>query len=263
MAFMSEPIFHLSDRAVISIHGPDTRDFLQRVVTNDMKLCFPGTIQVGALLTPQGKIVCDFQIHGEKNGVELDIWADAADVLIKRLTLYRLRANAEISLDMGAFVISGKGSADPRSSDLPQRSIATEKPGADGANRQVESEISSGIPSFGRDYGEASVFPTDVNLDLYGGIGWKKGCFIGQEVLSRMKRRGTIRKRTVSVSSKDRAMTVGETIMAGDIPLGAITSSTGKSALAIVRLDRFQAATASPTIDGAVVTINTPLLAED
>ncbi len=128
------------------------------------------------------------------DGVVLDIREEAADALVKRLSLYRLRANADITLDSSAFVVAGTGLADPRSPQLPQRTIASDKPAADGTTRQAEPEISHGIPAFGRDYGEAEVFPTDVNLDLYGGIAWKKGCFIGQEVLSRMKRRGTIRK---------------------------------------------------------------------
>ena len=263
MAVMSEPISHLSDRAVIRISGPDTREFLQRVITNDLKRCAPGTLQVGALLTPQGKIICDFLIHGEESGVALDVRAEAADALVKRLTLYRLRAKADIAVDTNAFVIAGEGLPDPRSPELPLRAIVTDKPAAEGTARQADLEIASGVPSFGRDYGEADVFPTDVNLDLYGGIGWRKGCFIGQEVLSRMKRRGNIRKRTVAVVSPSIELEKGDAVMAGDVPLGNITSSAGKSALAILRLDRLEAASEAPAVKGEAVTITPPPIPSD
>lgn len=263
MAVMSNPVFHLADRAVIRICGPDTRDFLQRVITNDLKLCAPDTLQTGALLTPQGKVICDFLIHGKDDGVVLDIREEAADALVKRLSLYRLRAKADITRDSDAFVVAGTGLADPRSPQLPQRTIASDKPAADGTTRQAELEISAGIPAFGRDYGEAEVFPTDVNLDLYGGIAWKKGCFIGQEVLSRMKRRGTIRKRTVAVASASADLAKGDIVTADDVPLGNITSSTGKNALAILRLDRLEAASETPAVNGEAVTISPPSISPD
>jgi folate-binding protein YgfZ len=263
MAAMSNPVFHLADRAVIRICGSDTRDFLQRVITNDLKLCASGTLQAGALLTPQGKIICDFLIHGKDDGVVLDIREEAADALVKRLSLYRLRANADITLDSSAFVVAGTGLPDPRSSELPLRAIADEKPEADGTTRQAGLEIESGVAAFGRDYGEAEVFPTDVNLDLYGGIAWKKGCFIGQEVLSRMKRRGTIRKRTVAVAANSAEPAMGDVITAGDVPLGNITSSAGRHALAILRLDRLDAASEAPTLNGEAVTISPPPISPD
>jgi len=258
MPCMSQPVPHLSDRRVITVRGPESRDFLQRVITTDMKRCSPGTIQAGALLTPQGKIICDFLIHGEDEGVVLDVPADAAESLAKRLSLYRLRAKADILLDAEAFVVSGTGAPDPRSATLPLRAIVSEKPGLDGVQDQTDLEITHGVPAFGRDYGEAAVFPTDVNLDLYGGIGWKKGCFIGQEVLSRMKRRGTIRKRTVSIASADRDLAINGAIKAGSTPLGTLTSTAGKTALALIRLDRLDAAQEPPMIDGHPVIITLP-----
>jgi tRNA-modifying protein YgfZ len=263
MAVMSTPISHLTDRAVININGPDTRDFLQRVITNDLKLCAPGSTQVGALLTPQGKIICDFLVHGVDDGVKLDIHAGAAEALIRRLSLYRLRAKADIALDSNAFVVTGAGPADPRSPDLPPRAIVSGKPNSEGAGHQAGREITSGVAAYGRDYGEAEVFPTDVNLDLYGGIAWKKGCFIGQEVLSRMKRRGTIRKRTVAVASASVDLAKGDVVTAGDVPLGNITSSAGRNALAVLRIDRLEAANEAPAVNGKAVTVAPPPVPAD
>lgn len=255
---MSFPVNHLSGRRAIIIRGPEAREFLQRVITTDMKRCEPGTLETGALLTPQGKVLCDFLIHGEDDGVVLDVPAEAAESLVKRLSLYRLRARADISLDENVFVVSGTGVPDPRSPGLPPRAISREKPDRDGTQDQADLEIANGVPAFGRDYGEAQVFPTDVNLDLYGGIGWKKGCFIGQEVLSRMKRRGNIRKRTVSVASASRDLAAGETVTAGGTPLGTLTSSAGQNALGLLRLDRLEAAAEPPAIDGGPVVITLP-----
>ncbi|MEE2525247.1 hypothetical protein V0U79_02640 [Hyphobacterium sp. HN65] len=247
----------LADRAVISVLGSEAHEFLQRVITTDMKLVTPGIIRPGALLTPQGKIICDFLIHGTDDGVMIDIHADAAEALVKRLTLYRLRAKAEIALRPDLKVIAGDGATDPRSPDLPLRKIAS----ADGDEAEIPNlasdEITAGIPTFGRDYGEAEVFPTDVNLDLYDGIGWRKGCFIGQEVLSRMKRRGTIRKRSVRVTA-DNSLEAGHDILAGDTPIGTLTSASGNQAVGRIRTDRLETAQATPTVNGQPVTIIVP-----
>lgn len=106
------------------------------------------------------------------------------------------------------------------------------------------------MPAFGRDYGEAEVFPTDVNLDVYGGIGWKKGCFIGQEVVSRMKRRGTIRKRSIPAVFAGEAPPRGTAVMAGDVKVGAISSALGHNAIILARLDKLGTATRYAEADG-------------
>lgn len=257
MAGMTQNIAALTDRAVISITGAEAHDFLQRVITTDMKRVTPGTILPGALLTPQGKTICDFLIHGTGDGVMVDVHTAAADALLKRLTLYKLRAKAEIALRDDLAVIAGDGAPDPRSAALPPRKIAAVDPGLPSLAGQDQAEIAAGIPAFGRDYGEAEVFPTDVNLDLYGGIGWRKGCFIGQEVLSRMKRRGTIRKRSVRVEARS-GLPAGADIMAGETPIGTLTSADSHVAIARIRTDRLESAAIAPTINGQPVTITVP-----
>ncbi|GJL98296.1 MAG: aminomethyltransferase [Hyphobacterium sp.] len=212
----------------------------------------------GALLTPQGKIVCDFLVHGLEDGVWIDVWSEAADALVKRLSLYRLRADAKIELRGDLNVIVGEGTADPRSSELPCRMITTETAAQDGVGRQSALEIRAGIPAFGRDYQTAEVFPTDVNLDLMGGIGWKKGCFIGQEVLSRMKRRGNIRKRSAGVFAVDQTLERGQSILVDDKPVGTITSADGAIGVALLRLDRFAVADNPATNDGVSLTVQLP-----
>jgi hypothetical protein len=255
---MAAPDTILSDRSVITITGKDTHDFLQRVITTDMGGLSAGEIRTGALLTPQGKILADFLIHGRENGVFLDIWHGVAESLVKRLSLYRLRADVQIDVSAEHAVLVGSGEADPRSGALPRRKIQAPEASSDGSAVQVGREIAAGVPAFGRDYGEAEVFPTDVNLDLYGGIAWKKGCFIGQEVLSRMKRRGTIRKRSVLIVSQSGPLDQGQDIKAGDIIIGQLTSADGKHAIARIRTDRLANAGAAPTVEGKLVDIVLP-----
>jgi hypothetical protein len=261
MAGMTAPAQILSDRAVISITGPDSRDFLQRVITTDMSQLAAGDIRPGALLTPQGKVLADFLVHAREDGLWIDVWQDAADSLVKRLTLYRLRADAQIERADDHVVVTATGQADPRSDALPHRAImarADVADGADGVNHQAECEIGAGVPAFGRDYHEAEVFPTDVNLDLYGGIGWKKGCFIGQEVLSRMKRRGTIRKRSVAVFSEGKALEAGHDLGAGELVVGPLTSANGHRAIARIRTDRLEKAEGALAAGGIPVEIELP-----
>jgi len=251
------PIYHLEHRAVISVEGPDAHDLLQRVLTVDMAGLEVGAIRPGALLTPQGKILSDFLVHGIEGGVFLDIHAEAADALVKRLSMYRLRADVQIVRRDDLKVIVGKGAADPRHADLPPRMVVPphDAPQTAGDTAQDAAEIAAGVPAFGRDYDEAQVFPTDVNLDLYGGVGWKKGCFIGQEVVSRMKRRGTIRKRSLALSFDGDAPLEGSKVMAGETPLGAITSASGSHAIALIRTDRLDAANGNVSVDGRVASV--------
>lgn len=259
MATMSNKPSALADRRIIEFAGPDTSALLQRVITCDVQKIESGQILPGALLTPQGKVIVDFLVHGFENGAYLDVWHEAADSLAKRLTLYRLRAKVDIRVADNMAVFSGAGTNDPRSDDLPPRLVSEAVDSAsDKAGTQAALEIALGIPAFGRDYRETEVFPTDVNLDLYGGIAWKKGCFIGQEVLSRMKRRGTIRKRTVKIESDAPGLAVGTELTAGGKPAGSLTSVNGKTALAIVRIDRLEDAGGQATVNGHPVRVSVP-----
>lgn len=242
-------------RAVISVEGADARELLQRVLTLDFATLATGNIRPAALLTPQGKILFDGLVHGIEGGVFLDVHGEAADALVKRLSMYRLRARADIARRDDLAVVTGDGAADSRHAGLPPRAVvpADAAPSDAGDDAQDAAEIALGIPAFGRDYGEADVFPTDVNLDLYGGIGWKKGCFVGQEVVSRMKRRGTIRKRSLGLSFDGTAPPAGTPVMAGDTPLGEITSSAGPHGIARLRLDRLDGHEGGMTADGMPV----------
>ena len=246
----------LPDRAVIGVTGPEARSFLQRVITRG-----PGDLpergaQLSALLTPQGKIACDFIVFDDgEDGLFFDVPASECDALIKRFTLYRLRAKAEITRrdDLSVAAARGEGeqeliqvalaaAPDPRgarsATGLSLRAIVSAGGPYPEDAAYHAARIEAGAPEYGFDYGAAEVFSTDVNHDLLGGVDYKKGCFVGQEVASRMHRKGGVRKRTIRLAFEGDAPAPGTELMAGETPVGALTSCAGPHALALVRIDR-------------------------
>lgn len=197
--------------ACLQLTGPDTIQLLERLVTCRVDTMSLSEQVPGALLTPQGKVIADFLLTRTDEGCDLLTSAQAVADLEKRLKMFRLRADVQI-----AHI------------DLPDVLF-------DHAAR-----IEAGQPAFGHDFTASDVFPTDINLDVLGGIDYKKGCFVGQEVVSRMKRRGKIRKRTVRLSGQ--SLAAGQDVRAGEILLGQITSAADDNALAIVRIDQLNKA---------------------
>ena len=244
----------LPGRAVIAITGPEARSFLERVISNG-PAPQPGRAQFSSLLTPQGKLLADFILFDAgEGGLLVDAPESEAQPLARRLTMYKLRSDAEIVLREDLAVIAAAGpregeletiaiaaAPDPRASALGRRAIAP----AGGPEDEIEAyhaaRIAAGVAEFGPDYAANAVFSTDVNHDLMGGVDYKKGCFVGQEVASRMRRKGGVRKRTVRLSLAA-AVEPGAPVTAGDTPLGEVTSWAGGVALARLRTDRARSA---------------------
>lgn len=240
------------DRAVLSITGEDASVFLQRVITNGPEGLEPLKAQFSALLTPQGKVLADFIVFSTgQDALFVDVPASEAPALLKRFTMYRMRAKAELALreDLNVATARGEGeqelttvalaaALDPRNPMLGLRAIIP----AGGPDAETQgyhaARIAACVPEFGHDYGPSEVFSTDVNHDLLGGIDYKKGCFVGQEVASRMHRKGGVRKRTLLFRFEDGAPARGTELLAGETPLGELTSVSGPLALARVRVDR-------------------------
>lgn len=256
---MTETHARLPARSIITLTGPDARSLLQRVITADVDTLAPGQCRPGALLTPQGKIISDFMIFGREDGLWLDVHENAAEALKKRLTMYKLKADVAIALDDALMAVWSDTAFDGAAPDPRLESVYRAiLPDAGIETRALdEVEIAQGVPTFGRDYNEADVFPTDVNLDVYQGVGWTKGCFIGQEVVSRMKRRGTIRKRSLLVQA-EAALETGAAIKSGSTTIGEISSVSGHNAVGRVRLDRLEAASEALMVDGIDVRIDLP-----
>lgn len=254
----------LSSRAVLRIAGPDARPFLSNVITQDVAGLAPGAAAFSALLTPQGKILADFILLGEADGFLIEVAAEHAAALVKRLSLYRLRAKAAIeSLDEWAVGAVWSGEArsapegarrfvDPRLPALGQRIIGPKAALAAMLGSEAQNEASYhrhrlrlGVPEFGRDFGPEEMFLLDVGYDALNGVSYKKGCFIGQEVSSRMKRKGEVRKRTLQVFFEGPPPAKGASVTGGDAAIGEMLSAAAGVGLALMRLDRLDAARAA------------------
>jgi tRNA-modifying protein YgfZ len=253
----------LPDRGVVKVSGNDARDFLNGLVTTDMTLLRPGLGRFGALLTPQGKITTDFLIteapSGHGGGFLLDCPRALAQSLADKLGFYRLRAKVVVEnlSDSLAVLAAWDGDpalkpdlafADPRSEILGWRILVPEELAQKAADligaEMVDNaaydahRIASGVPRGGLDFMYGDAFPHETNMDRLHGVDFDKGCYVGQEVVSRMQHRGTARTRTVRIILDGPAPEPGATILAGDKPVGTIGSAAGRHGLALMRIDR-------------------------
>jgi folate-binding protein YgfZ len=244
-------IARLDDRAVLAVTGPDARDFLQGLITNDVKRLDENTPLYAALLTPQGKILFDFLLFPDGADVLLDCASDARDALRKRLSLYRLRAKVDIAPrdDLGVFAGWGDNALqappDPRLASLGHRAILPKDsvvPSGDACAYPAH-RLELGVPE-AADFGQDKIFALDGDLDELHAVAFDKGCYVGQELTARMKHRGTARKRLLSVAALD-----GVTLPPNDTSvtaeareLGTLTNGYGARGFALVRLDRLEEA---------------------
>ncbi len=238
----------LDDRAIIAVSGPEARSFLQGLITNDIEKVGPGKAIYAALLTPQGKILFDF-IVAEGDGVlMIDCARDARDALIKRLSMYKLRAKATIEPREQLSVYSGKvwprglSFPDPRLAALGTRTIgATAEMPADVASAAVyhAMRLDLGVPEAG-DFGSDRMFALDADLDELHAVDFEKGCYVGQELTARMKHRGTARKRLVVVEGD---VAPGAELKADNTVIGEVISMYNRRGFALVRLDKLGDAT--------------------
>jgi folate-binding protein YgfZ len=250
----------LRDRGVVRIAGADARKFLQGVVTGDINKVQGSTAIHAGLLSPQGKILFDFFVAGANSGFLLDVAQDRAEELAKRLGFYRLRAEVEIGAAPSLKVAAAWGGpprppqgavvyADPRLPDLgfrilmPAGSNLAELGCAEAPEEAYHAmRIGLGVPEGGRDYVFGETFPHEALFDQLNGVDFAKGCFVGQEVVSRMQHRGTARKRVVPVEGDGPLPAPGTGIEAGGQPIGTLGSVSGASGLALIRLDRAEEA---------------------
>ena len=229
-------------------------------------------------MTPQGKILFDFILVATGDGFLVDCASEAAESLAKRLSLYRLRAKVTIEaapdMAVGAAWNDALETApadavafmDPRLAPLGQRVIGPKETVLAIAGQKSEPlydahRLALGVPEFGRDFGGDEVFLLDVNYDALKGVDYKKGCFVGQEVTSRMKRKGEVRKRTLVLSFGGPPPPKGTPVMAGENAIGEALSGATGSALALIRIDRLAAAReagSALTADGRKVRVSVP-----
>lgn len=268
----------LVDRGVIEVAGADARKLLQGLVTNDIETAHKGRALYAGLLTPQGKILFDFFMVPKGDGFLIEASKVSLDELIKRLNFYRLRAAVEIKEGPFKVVACWGGEAaptegafafaDPRIPELGSRVLMPQPASLDkiGCGSASESDyhamrIAQGVPEGGRDYAYGEAFPHEAMLDQLHGVDFKKGCFVGQEVVARMEHRGTARKRILPVEGDRPLPAIGSEVLADDTTVGSLTSIDGRLGLATLRLDRIeQAYEAGETLRAGdtVVTLRKP-----
>ena len=251
----------LPDRGVVKVAGEDARNFLNGLITTDLDKLKPGLGRFGALLTPQGKIIVDFLITeapaGHGGGFLIDCPKALADTLATKLKFYKLRAKVTVeNLDLGVLAAwDGQPAAqpdlaftDPRNAALGTRILIPEDLkqklsdliGADlvDAADYEAHRIALGVPRGGLDFMYSDAFPHETNMDRLAGVDFDKGCYVGQEVVSRMQHRGTARTRSIMVLLDDVSPEVGVSVMAGDKQVGTMGSSAQGKGIALVRIDR-------------------------
>jgi hypothetical protein len=264
---MTQPI-RLDDRAVIAVNGPEARSLLQGLITNDIEAVGPGKAIYAALLTPQGKILFDFFVTEGDGALLIDCHREVRDALIRRLSMYKLRANVQIEArDQLAVLVGLTGRPagrsvtfeDPRLAALGHRSIGAiaEMPQAvAAASAYHEHRLSLGVPEAG-DFGSDRMFALDADLDALHAISFGKGCYVGQELTARMKHRGTARKRLLTVDGAGNgALVPGAELRANGHAIGEIVTVHGSRGFALVRLDRLEEANGAPVdANGARVAV--------
>jgi folate-binding protein YgfZ len=269
----------LPDRGVVKVSGEDARGFLNGLVTTDTSLLQPGLGRFGALLTPQGKIIADFLITeagaGHGGGFLIDCPKVLAQSLATKLGFYKLRAKVTVenlSDDLGVLAVWDGAPeakldltfADPRDErlgwrilipqDLAQKAAALVGATMVEASDYEAHRIACDAPRGGLDFSYGDAFPHETNMDRLHGVDFDKGCYVGQEVVSRMQHRGTARTRTVRVALDAAPPEAGVAIMAGDKQVGTMGSSAQGEGLAVVRVDKIADAldAGTPLIAGGI-----------
>ena len=235
----------LADRAIVEVSGEDREGFLQGLLSQSVENLHDGEVRYGALLNPQGRLLFDLFIIGRADAIWLDVAAERRDELVARLRMYRLRARVTVD-PVGAEVWAcwpappGPGWVpDPRRRELAWRAydpapppVTTAGPG-DWRRRRLGFGIGDAEDfDFDRDY------PVELNFDQVGGVDFAKGCFVGQETTSRMKRRGLVKTRLVPIRFEGATPPRGAEVLNGSLRAGEVRSGDDGIALALLRLDR-------------------------
>ncbi|ADJ23795.1 folate-binding protein YgfZ [Hyphomicrobium denitrificans ATCC 51888] len=254
----SVKIARLTDRGVVRVDGADSEKLLQSLVTNEIEGLNAGEARFAGLLSPQGKILFDFFIVRTEMGYLLDVAAAKAADLVKRLTMYKLRADVTItdaSPGFAVYAVWDDGAAaltatracvhfnDPRHPAMGVRWLMQSPPPADAQVVELAHidydalRVRLGVPEAGKDFEFGDAYPHEADYDLFNGVSFTKGCYVGQEIVARMQNKTVVRKRVVKISATAPLIS-GAEIHLGDVAIGRVGTVDGLHGLAMVRLDR-------------------------
>lgn len=229
----------MSTRRILRLTGTDTDSFLQGLVTNDTRKLDDGLVYA-AILTPQGKYLVDFFLKRDGDSVLLDVAEGMADALIRRLNMYKLRADVRIE-ETNLHLQRGTGPApegalpDPRHPDMGWRAYS-DAPEADDGTDWDAIRVRHCIPETGIEL-TPDTYILEAGFEPLNGVDFKKGCYVGQEVTARMKHKTQLRK-GLRVVAIDGAAPVGSEILSEGKPAGTLFTQSNGQAIAYLRLDR-------------------------
>lgn len=259
-----------ADRAVFRFSGPDAHKLLNDVVTGHVPAGNDDTAAAWALLSPQGKILAEGLAGHAEDAIWVDVHQSVADDFFKRMKMYRLRAKAEIDDLRETHRVGFAQDEEPTGLrhtdrmgpiDMGWRVIAPIAATTDWVPNDSfyhAERIGVGIAHQGNDFPANDAFAHDIGLDILDGIDFEKGCYVGQEVVSRMKHRGTARRRPVIILGVDAP--AGSPVLANGREAGTIGQVVDGAAVAILRLDRI-ADPKAVTVDGKPVNVALPVWA--
>jgi folate-binding protein YgfZ len=254
-------IARLDSRAVIRVSGEDTKAFLNNLLTQNVETLGEGELRFGALLSPPGRLLFDLFLFGDGDTVLLDVASDRREALSQRLTMYKLRAKVEVVADDRPVTASWPEVADGFVADPRTSLLGGRRYGETGTTTAPEADydahrLAVGVPDPARDMAVDRTYPIEADFDLLNGIDFAKGCFVGQETTSRMKRRGAIRNRMLPLAFDGPPPAVGaEVLLNGDRRAGEVMTGADGGAIALLRLDRIDG---ELTVDGRPVTVRRP-----
>jgi tRNA-modifying protein YgfZ len=250
----------LPDRAVIRVVGDGALAFLHNLLTMDLSEPKPA---YGALLTPQGKILHDVFVVPDGDVIWIDVAAVQAADLLKRLVMYRLRAKIDMAMDDNKAVavstssdLPGMAFVDPRVANIGQRAIVDIMSFTTGTGYHAV-RLALGLADSEQDIGSGQMFVHEANLDQLNGVSFSKGCYVGQEVVSRTHHRHSARNRILPVSF-DGEVQHGADIVSGDARIGTMLSVLNGQGLALLRLDRLGEATQPLLTNGVTLSVHKP-----
>jgi len=260
----------LSDRTIIAVHGEEAKHFLQNLITTDLAQLNPRELLPGALLTPQGKVKFDFLIGLENQGYVIDIRDIDAANFHKVLMLYKLRAKVDITqpkqyvtevswqnnLSISELSLTFRDKRFPDLLNVRRQYRLGPIDLVENVDRWTKLRMEFAIAESHSDFLLGDVFAHDINFDQIGGLSFNKGCYIGQEVVSRMHHRQTARRRTLIAQASTTIPQKATVVEANGQPIGTLGTILGNNALAIVRIDRAKKAMLE---DKAITAAGVPL----
>lgn len=235
----------LPNRSVIAVSGEDAREFLQGLITNDIRKVTADTPIFAAILTPQGKFLYDFFIIEHHGKLFLDVAKATRAELVKRLTMYKLRSKVDIAelswmqvaVAWGNSDIAGEVKfTDPRLSALGVRVLGSVLK-AEANDAYEHHRISLGVPEGGRDLESNDSFPMQWAYDKLNAVDFNKGCYVGQEVTARAKHIGTVRKRPYKIQASSTLPAAGAPIMTEGKEAGKMATSIGNTGVALLNIE--------------------------